>query len=346
MFPPDDYLEDSPESNSEPEEVELSAAMALIPADFYEQLAPVLQLCAVANFLLLGRQTDPVPQAIAQLTGFDLAATRQVSRLRSSAGLGRLLLQQPERLHDYLLLGQLTFASSLFDAVRRLLPDEAGEDDEVAESLREFLIETSEEIITNLTEFLTFAFPTLDQDWHLRRLQLESIFARLEDTLVPLRLPADAQESTTADTAAVAAQLQLSLTQSAALQAALALPAQLAQVPELPFARAVAELPGLPPAQAAALRKRFQQLSPASTIALSLPELALLYQAAQVRALALVSGALDDLPAPCAARSSSATPFEDCAELEQFVQFIQTTFPDELTLMAARREVETLTILL
>lgn len=345
MFPPDDdYLEDSPESNSEPEEADLSAAMALIPADFYEQLAPVLQLCSVANFLLLGRAADPVPQAITQLTGFDLAATRQVSRLRDSAGLGRLLFQQPERLHDFILLGQLTFASPLFGAVRQLLPAIDDEDGAVADCLRDFVVESSEEIITNLTEFLSFTFPTLDQDWHLRRLQLESVFARLEDTLVPLQLPADKQAPEAV--APTEANLQFSAAQLAALRTALALPQQLARDPELPFARAVAALSGLAPAQARALQRRLRQAGPAALIALTMSELVLLYQAAQVRALALVSGALDELATLTTTSSSPATPFEDCAVLEQFVQFVQTSFPNEPTLAAARREVETLTKLL
>lgn len=345
MFPPDDYLEDSPESNSEPEEVELSAAMALIPADFYEQLAPVLQLCAVANFLLLGRKADPVPQAIAQLTGFDLAATRQVSRLRSSAGLGRLLLLQPERLHDFLLLGQLTFASPLYSAVRRLLPVAEDEDGDVADALRDFLLESSEEIIINLTEFLTLTFPALDQDWHLRRLQLESIFARLEDTLVALQLPPDEDAAGPAASAEARLQLPFSAARFAALQSALALPQQLIHNPELPFAGAVAALTGLSLARAGALGQRLEAAEAAGTISLTLHELGVLYQSAQVRALALVSGALDELETSngCVAFVSAS---DDCAELERFVQLIQTTFPDEPTLIAARREVETLTILL
>lgn len=345
MFPPDDdYLEDRSESNSEPEEAEMSAALAAIPVDLYEQLMPLLQLCAVANFLLLGRAADPVPQAIEQLTSFDLAAARQVSWLRDSAGVGRLLLRQPERFFDFIMLGQLTFASPLFASVCQLLPAATDEDGDVAEHLRDFVVESGENIIGNLSEYLTYYAPALNQDWHLRRLQLESIFARLEDTLIPTPLP-QAEAELGAPTAPVRLQINFPAAQLVALQLALALPEQLAHDTDEPFVRAVVALPGLAPAAARDLRQRLAQLCPTDRLPLTLNELCLLYQAAQVCALALVGGALDDLAGPGGPVAVLPTPAH-CAELERFVQLVQTNFPHEPVLVAARRAVEALAKLL
>lgn len=344
MFPPDDdYLDDRSESNSEPEEAELGAALASIPVDFYEQLAPLLQLCAVANFLLLGRATDPAPQAIAQLTGFDLAAARQVSRLRDSAGIGRLLLRQPERFFDFILLGQLAFASPLFAAVCRLVPGADDENGEVAGSLRDFVVESGESIIANLSDYLAYHAPALNQDWHLRRLQLESIFARLEDTLIPTHVAVEAAPGRSA--APVRLRLNFPAAQLAALRLALALPAQLAHEADEPFAQAVAALPGLPPAAAKDLQQRLAALAPTDQLALTSAELCVLYEAAQVCALTLVGGAFDNLTAPSSLRLTT-TLSAHCAELESFVQLIQHTFPDDPALAAARREVEVLAELL
>lgn len=345
MLPPDDdYLDDRSESNSEPEEAELSAALASIPVDFYEQLAPLLQLCAVANFLLLGRPTDPAPQAIAQLTGFDLAAARQVSRLRDSEGVGRLLLRRPEHFFDFILLGQLTFASPLFAAVCRLVPGAEDEDGEVAGSLRDFVVESGENIIANLSDYLAYHAPALNQDWHLRRLQLESIFARLDDTLHPTHV-AVAEAAPGRPVAPVRLHLNFPAAQLAALRLALALPTQLAHEADEPFAQAVGALPGLPPAAARALQQRLAALVPTDRLALTSAELRVLYQAAQVCALALVSGALDNLAAPSRFRLTT-TLSAHCAELESFVQLVQHTFPNDPALAAARREVEVLAELL
>lgn len=349
MLPPDDdYLEDSfGGPDSAPDEAEFNAALALIPVDFYEQLAPLLQLCAVANFLLLGRPADPVPQAIEQLTGFDVSAARQVSRLRDSAELGRLLLRRPELLHDYIIVGQLTFSSPLFAAVRRLLPAPVGPEGEVADCLRDFVVEFSEDIISNLTEYVAVSAAGRVPDLHLRRLQLESIFARLEDTLVPARLPG-AEEPAGRPAAASSGRAVLRISfpaaQHAALLLALTLPTQLATGTfNQRFTAAVLALPGLQ--SASALRQRLAALRSGEAIDLALDDLRLLYEAAQVCALALVSGSFDDSDL-LAGLLPTAAPGALCAELEQFVQLVQATFPDEPRLAAARHEAETLAELL
>ena len=351
MLPPDDdYLEDNLGGpDSAPNEAEFRAALALIPVDFYEQLAPLLQLCAVANFLLLGRPNDPVPQAIRQLTGFDVAAARQVSRLRSSAGLGRLLLEQPEWLYDFILLGQLTFSSPLFAAVQRLLPAPIELEGEVANSLRDFVVEFGEEVINNLTEYLAVSDAELAADLGLRRLQLESIFVRLEDTLVPVRLPLNEEPTSplaAAEPAPVWLRICFSATQHAALVLALGLPKQLAQLTaSYRFADAVAARPGF--YSTPALRQRLAALRPDEDISLTLEELCLLYEAAQVGALVLVNGSFDELvrlPDPAQAGSLGLTTL--CAELERFVQLTQATFPDEPRLITVRREAELLAELL
>jgi hypothetical protein len=352
MLPPDDdYSEEGSGPNSTSDETKLTAAIAAVPNDLYEQFAPLLQLCAVANFLLLGRPADPVPQAIFQLTGFNLASARQVSRLRNSGELGQLLLRQPDQLFDFILLGQLTFNSPLFTAVCQLLPAPATDEDSVADSLRDFVVASSEAIIHNLTEYLTLDTSTLTQDWHLRCLQFQSIFARLEDTLIPTQLPPTIElpANAAATTAVVPPQLQLqfSVAQFQVLRVALALPEQLLREADQPFAQAVNALPSLSLTEVRALQQRLQLLNPVAAISFTLPEVGVLYQVAQMRALTLVSGAFDTIQMPAADGLGPArTPQEDCAELERFVQLVQASFPNEPMLAAARRDIEALAELL
>ena len=98
----------------------------------------------------------------------------------------------------------------------------------------------------------------------------------------------------------------------------------------------------------AALHQHLQALAPDEATELTMSELAMLYQAAQVYALALVTGTMDS---PAKAANLFAADLEmprpaHCAALEHFVQLVQTVFPDEPTLVAARCEVEALAQLL
>ena len=349
LTPDDDNQDGAPGSEPGPEEATTKELTASTPDDFYEWLAPLLQLCAVANFLLLGRTADPVPRAITELTGFNLAAAARISRVRDSASLGRLLLEEPFLLYDYLLVGQLVFESPLFDHVRQLLADyEADDNDAVADSLRAFVAEWSEAFLGTLAHSLE---QHSDQDVKLRRLRLQSIFARLAHTLVPVQLPqaADGAEPT-ADAAGNMTQLRLSFPpiQLQALQAALTLPEWLDDDPGHAFTHAIIDLASLRHTAIASLHQRLQALSPDEPTGLTLNELGLLYQAAQVYALALVTGALDgsETTASLFATDATTTLPDYCAELEHFVELVQATFPNEPSLVAVRREVEALAALL
>lgn len=351
MLPPDDdYQDEAAGLESGPDEAQIREVLAHVPVDFYERMAPLLQLCAVANFLLLGRPHDPAPQAIVQLTGFDLAAAARVSRLRDSGSLGCLLLQEPTTLYDFLLVGQLVYESPLLEAVRQLLatPDSPiSENTIVAENLRAFVVELSETILPILGRYLGQNQAGAGPDnLRLRHLQLESIFARLASTLVPVQLPMAAFSAGSAAEKACEDGLftfRFTQDQQAALLLALEVPAKFAPQSEQRFERAVATLPGQ--VSAAVLRQRLHGTSPGETLRLTLGELCQLYQLAQLCALALIADLLEDQAAGLVALPLELT-LQHCAELEQFVQLVQTTFPTEPALLAARREVEQLAALL
>ena len=354
MLPPDEDSQDNmPGPEPEPGEAALQAVLARVPNDFYERLAPLLQLCAVANFLLLGRPHDPVPQAITQLTGLDLAAAARVSRLRDSTSLGALLLKEPETLYDFLLVGQLVFDSQLFNEVRSLLAGPDADEDsaaEVAQSLRAFVVELSEAILTSLSYYLTQDDPGQEQDLRLRRLQLQSIFARLSNTLVPVELPfvGDSSGQLAAhEDGEIQLRIALPPLQLTALRLALRLPEQLETSSHQAFALAVTNL--FHSRRTASFRQRLEALRPQQKLTLNKEELSLLYRAAQLCAWALVHGLLDEISLSTAEANPASSPTgltELCAELEQFVQLVQTTFPHEPALAAARREVEALAELL
>jgi hypothetical protein len=345
MLPPDDDNQDNVTgSDPGPGEAEIRAVLARIPVDFYERLAPLLQLCAVANFLLLGRPEDPAPQAIFQLTGFDLAAAARISRLRDSESLGRLLLEEPEMLYDFLLVGQLVFESSLFDEVRQLLdtPD-ASDSAAMAESMRAFVVELSEAILASLAQYLIQEHTDLSQGLNLRRLQLESIFARLSDTLVATQVPSAATNlsSVSLESTTICLRITLSAPQLAALWLALTFPEELADGPEQPLMQAIAAVPQQH--SSAALQQRLHVFGPDDELSLTLSEVAALYQAAQLCALLLVSGSFDIPDAGSELQPDSlAILLQHCAELEHFVQLVQAKFPDEPVLLAVRHRVETL----
>lgn len=347
MLPPeDDNQDDATRPEPEPRGPDAQAVLAPIPADFYEQLAPLLQLCAVANFLLMGRSSDPVPLAITQLTGFDLATAARISRVRDTESLGRLLLDEPKMLYDYLQVGTLVFESPLFDHVAQLLSNHGTTDGEaVADSLRGFVVELGEAMLASLAQCIE-QDAELGQDLHLRHLQLESIFARLADTLVPLQLPAT--DDADADDLRPRLRLCFPAVQLAALQVALMLPVWLEEDAGHGFTSAIVELGRQRYLAIDALQQRLQALAPEQDTELSLSELSLLYQAAQVYALALVTGVLDSSTeaASLFAPDSETTLPAYCAELERFVQLVQATFPEEPVLVAARREVEALAELL
>lgn len=349
MLPPEDEnQDDATRPEPEPRGPDAQAVLASIPADFYEQLAPLLQLCAVANFLLMGRGSDPVPQAITQLTGFDLATVARISRVRDTEGLGRLLLEEPKMLYDYLQVGTLVFESPLFDHVAQLLSNHGTADSEaVADSLRGFVVELGEAMLASLAQCFE-QDAELGQDLHLRHLQLESIFARLADTLVPLQLPAADDADTQATDQQPRLQLRFPAAQLAALQVALILPVWLDEKSDDALTHAMMELASRRYPAIAMLHQRLEALAPDEATELTMSELGLLYQAAQVYALALVAGTLDGSAQATGllAAAPEITLPAYCAELEQFVQLVQATFPEEPGLVAARREVEALAELL
>lgn len=351
-------------------EAELQRQVALVPPELYEVVRPLLMLASVANYQLMGYADDPVPQALTDLLGYDLDTVRTIAKVHDTPSLVRVMATQTIQLFDFIQVAQLAFESRLEEPLRDYLARHgvanSGPD---GHDLRAYLLSNGEGLLENISGFLTHGNDDLGEELRLRRLQTQSIFARLDDTLrayYPAGQSPEDEQAAALDAAdeaddddGSAVHVTFNEVQQAILATALRLPALLAGIGETAFARALGSLPRLRPKAAERLAERLAAADLAEPFGMSRSELLRLYQAAQISALSSVAdvmatGSLEDL---MAAAATDETPEEAAtsahharevmmAVLAGFVEVVEENHPDDEEIAAAKAEISQLAELL
>jgi hypothetical protein len=382
MADSNDEFDDVPEGEEASEAGQAAALerlVAQLPPELFETLQPLLLVGGLANHMLLGYDNDPVPAALQELLGYDLTVVKAVGQVHDTPSLGRLLATQTLQLFDFLLVAHLVFESELDEPLRAFLgrrrpASSAGVD--TSESLRDYMLNMSETMLENIGQYLAAGNDELREALRMRRLQTESIFARLGETLRPYYPPGHSpvDDETAAldqfdedeDQDEVAVSVVFNAVQRVTLGTALLLPGLLLAMGETPFALA---LGGVARFRAKAMQRLADRLknSPADEpFDLAWSELLRLYQAAQVCALSTVadvagSGSLEDVmlgesfaadqpdgPADPAARAEYARHTREMITLMMagFIQVVEDNYPDDVEVIEAKAEISKLAELL
>ncbi|KAA9338550.1 hypothetical protein F0P96_06875 [Hymenobacter busanensis] len=343
------------------EPTEPAAGANALPPDFYEKLAPCLNMCGMGCMQLFTRPNDPLPQEITALTGLDMAETRMISAINSNDTLSRQFMEEPGMLYMYLLVGRLALESPLAEPVLHYLKQSAGFNDQQLTGLHEHALNFGATMVELVGNYVASS----DEDasaLELLRLQVEGAFARLTDTLtiVDVTQPeaAEPEENLLLDLDAepvleigfLEPQLQM-------LRLAVNLTKLLPLISDSAFAQALPALRGCPAPALDALADRLSEAEAEARIPLSLPELVVLYQATQVLAMALLSNVLDVLrwqevmgdaerETPMSAEDFSQSQEIICSMISGFVEFVQENFADEPVIAEVRAETVALADLL
>ena len=365
----DEEFDPTPPSDEEIE-AELQRQMAHVPPELYEALRPLLLLAGLANYMLLGHDEDPVPVALKQLLDYDFTAAKIVSDAQDTPSLARVMAANTLQLFDFTLIGRLVFESRLEAHLLNYIAQRTPPDEGFADP-RGYLVTHTEGLLENLGIYLTGDDDDLREELRLRRLQTESIFARLDDTLRFFYLPgqspedllaaAQDEEDEAADADDPVAYLTFNEGQRLALATALRLPPMLTSLSETPFARALTGVRRLRDPALARLAARFSEADLDEQLGLTWSELLRLYQAVQVCALSTVADVLatgsleDNMVASAEAEDKSpeeAAVFARTTRrlmllvMQGFVNTIETNYPDNEDVLAAKAEISELAELL
>ncbi|MBH8570723.1 hypothetical protein KB206_17655 [Microvirga sp. STS02] len=374
-----DFYDDDLDAASEEEhaaeqtaqfEAELQRQIALLPPQLYETMQPLLLLGSVASYMLLGHDDDPVPLALNELLGYDLDTLQLVVAATDNPSLARLMAAHTLQLFDFVVVGRLVFESALDEPLRAYLSRHQAPEGGFA-GPRQHMLTFGESLLENIAQYLAGTDAELREELHLRRLQTESIFARLDDTLRPYYPPGHSPEEIEAEAldAADAAEdadepavhVTFNAGQRVTLSTALRLPYILAELGETAFGRALGGVRRLRRKALERLAARLAASDVEEPLSLSRSELLRLYQAAQVCALSTVTdvmatGSLEDVMRNAAARSEETA--EEIAAsahharevllllMAGFVEVVEVNHPDDEEIAEAKAEISQLAELL
>jgi hypothetical protein len=371
-----EFDDDAPEPSAEEREAAIEHMVAALPPELYPVMQPLLMMSQLANHALLGHADDPVPQALKELLDYDHDFVREVMEVHDTPSLGRLLATKMLSMHDFLLVARLVFESPLEPELRAYLnrntPSEAADT-----SLRDYVLSHSETMLDNTAQYLTGGDADLEEELRMRRLQTESIFARLGDTLrmfyppghSPAELEAEGldRQDEAEDAEGTTASIRFNSVQLLTLTTALKLPTMLIGLAETPFARALATVPRFRPKALERLAGRLGAAEPDEEFPLAWSELLRLYQAAQVCALSVVAdvfwvGSIEDVLLSGGPRNPDdgyepekpGIPAEEARHARQmitalmsgFIELIEENYSDEEEVSEAKAEISRLAELL
>lgn len=374
-----DEPDGTPDGTNEPSEAEKDAIIARmldqLPPNLHEVLHPLLTFIALANFMLVGHADDPVPQALNELLDYDGDTVKLLQKATDNAGVARLMAFHPVQLFDTVVIGRLVFESPLDLPLRTFLGRKSGGPESFV-APRQYVLDTGENLINNLMEHLANADEDNREELRMRRLQTESIFARLADTLRPFYPPGQSPEDERAaalddadeeaDAGPAVVNLTLDEGRRLVLATALQLTNVLGKLAETPFARGIPNVSYLRTKAVLRLAERLNNLGNDEPIGFAWSEVLRLYQASQVVALSTVADVLADGSLEDAMRhdflNEDGTPKPDSpihdAEnarfvrkvmtdlLGGFVESVEITFPDNEEVVAAKAEITELAGLL
>ncbi|MCC2548439.1 hypothetical protein LJY25_18475 [Hymenobacter sp. BT175] len=333
-----------------------------LPDNFYATLAPGISLCGMGCLQLFARPQDAAAQEVTALTGLDTARVQHISALQSNEALGRMLVEEPEQLYDFLLVGQLCLESPLARPVMAFLQHQMQIPYEQVETVRDHAATISTSFMSSLKEHLEARGDQAAESLALRRLQLEGIFARHSADLEAAVQPTAAGAS---QPAAVVMQVSLNAPQLEMLRLAASLPALLPAVFEHPFAQALTQVASFGEENLEAVRAGLREMPVNTPVGLTMQQVLVLYQAVQVCGLVFVSDQFvellaplltgdpnpgsSDIPAPSPEEAEATfRQLRDgvCAMAGGFAGLVSELFANDAQVAAARQEIEALADLL
>jgi hypothetical protein len=366
----------APKPTPEEQEAAIEHMVAQLPPALFLSMQPLLMLSQLANHILMGYDDDPVPQELHELLGYQVAFVQEVAAVHDTPSLGRLLALRPLPLFDFLLISRLVFESPLDEPLRTYLRRTSPEEPDNAH-LRDYVLEFTEPMLENLGQLLTDGNADLQEELRMRRLQTESIFARLADTLRPFYPPGESPADIAAaaldaadeeeDAAEMAASIRFNEVQLLTLTTALKLPTILSGLGETAFGRALVTVPRFRKKALERLADRLQAATAGEEVALAWSELLRLYQAAQVCALSVVAdvfwaGSIEDVlllggprnPDDGYEPEGPGIPVEEArntremltAIMSGFIAVIEDNYDDDLDVRNAKAEISELAALL
>ncbi|WP_210513742.1 hypothetical protein [Hymenobacter terricola] len=351
-------------------DAELRRQADLLPPELFETMKPLLMLGSLANYILMGHDEDPVPRALEELLGYDLEAVRNVTDAKDTLSLARVMARHTLQLFDFISIARLVFESRLDAPLRAYLGRFSASDDEFV-GPREYVLTSGESLLENIGQYLSGGDADLREELRMRRLQTESIFARLDETLRPFYPSGNSPDEDRAralddvdeaeDEEEPAVHVNFNEVQRVTLSTALRLPWLLTNLGETPFARALAEVRRFRKKALERLADRLTMAGDGEPFALTWSELLRLYQAAQVCALSTVTnvvgaGSLEDMMLHDPAHAADA-PDEVAQEARHarelmlllmagFVETIEVNHPDDEDVAEAKAEISRLAELL
>ncbi|GAB3854410.1 hypothetical protein GCM10028822_24270 [Hymenobacter terrigena] len=371
----DDLDADSEEENDAERtahfEAELQRQIALLPPELYETMQPLLLLGSVANFMLLGHDEDPVPLALKELLDYDLDTLKVITNVTDNPSLARVMAAHTLQLFDFVVVGRLVYESPLSEPLQAYLARNQAASEKDFSGPRQYMLTFGESLLENIGQYLTAGDADLREELRLRRLQTESIFARLEDTLRPYYPPGHSPEERQAEALDAADEVEdqeepavhvtFNEGQRVTLATALSLPYILAELAETAFGRALGGVRRLRRKALERLAARLAASDAEEPFSLSRSELLRLYQAAQVCALStvtdvLATGSLEDVMRNAAAEDQESE--EEIAKsahharevmlamMAGFVEVVEINHPDDEEIAEAKAEISRLAELL
>lgn len=268
--------------------------------DIYTPAQQLLGLLSIGNRALLSRKEDPLPQALAHLTPYNMAAVDQVNAVTDSASLYALLGEAPETFADHLLLGRLVYASPLGLSLATLMaPDDSAPADVLAQRRAEMQAHVAHHATWHgqlVEDYLLSHYKEDDRAevaWERAstRASIEAAFAEWGHTLGALLLAAPVPVLPPlpgAGWSITPIQAQLDM-----LSLATSVLRLLPFLSTHPFAQAVQHLPDFHPQRLEELGDYLGAASAEQRLSLSRTQGLLLYLAAHVVMLLFVSDVLD-----------------------------------------------------
>lgn len=275
------------------------AATSELP-DIFTPMQPLLLLLSIGSQALFSRPNDPLPQALAQLTDYNLEAATQVQAITDSEGLYELLHQEPEVFANYLLLGFLTYASPLGSSLaQRLTPaDDPDNGASVAERQAELLGFVAHHAAWQSELIETFLLARYDEEDRAEaareradfRAGIEAAFADWQHSLGALLLeaPAPAVPLDGSGWLLTPQQIQLDT-----LKMAVLVMRSLPDLSDHPFGQAVQRLPDFHPQRLEELGEYLGAAPADEPLELSRAQGLLLYIAAHVGTLLFINDLLN-----------------------------------------------------
>lgn len=318
--------------------------LSQLPTDIYEQLSHCLSLHGMVCAELFSRTDSTLVQQLALLTPLHAGSIAELNAIVSQEQLLEALRQDPGQVYDLLLLGRLGLDTSLAEPVLLFVRQQMFVSEEQMEAIKGYCVDLSEAFLGSVEQQVAETDRAVAGRLGQHRLQIEEAFFTHSRSLEPA-----------AEVLPPVATVRFNEPQLQMVRLAVLLVYSLPPDAEQAFIQAVQQLPALQSGNLEAMSERLGALQASEQLALTMPELVLLYQAMQVCGLVFVSDVLatlglEDFLAGPEEPAGDATPKGPMSSRQAvgemvsgFTEWVQTHFADDEGIAQARQEIADLT---